>query len=144
MVSIATRIGYSIVGQAMGVAGVSVAIGGLYLFNERGSAAFMALFYLGMISLSSISGWLLALPLIVWVNNVNGLRFWLTLSAGTALGPVAVWSTILYNKIRNGSWNTFGSETQVYVMMGGCVAAIATLTFLLLLRRAERRAESEA
>jgi hypothetical protein len=87
----------------------------------------------------AIPGWVIAIPLVLLISRIDGWRFWMLLAVGASIGPIAIASFALWAWVaagENGRPDTFG---PAFFLLGTAVAAITTLTYLLLLHRAQRR-----
>jgi hypothetical protein len=78
-------------------------------------------------------GWLLGLPYVLLVRNCIGQRFWAYLALGSGIGPVLVLFAVLTRtdslSLTTDDYGTFCSSAVVSIL--------TTLTYLLLLRRAQ-------
>jgi hypothetical protein len=90
-------------------------------------------------SLFSMPGWLLALPLVMLVQSARGWRFWLLLAVGTAIGPAVLVAINVAEWLIGGRVGDLAPLDSSLHLTGACVAAIVSLVYLLLFRRAQRR-----
>jgi hypothetical protein len=93
-----------------------------------------------------IPGWILAFPIVFLARNLSGLRFWIWWAAGTCVGPA-----IMFGVAYGAPYILFRSHSYQEPSHGGVptwsgwfslatgVACVATLLFLLLLRREQGR-----
>jgi hypothetical protein len=93
-----------------------------------------------------IPGWVLALPIVFLAKELSGLRFWIWWAAGTCVGPA-----IMYGVAYGAPYFLFRSPSYQGASNGGIpvwsgwfslatgFAGVATMIFLLLLRREQRR-----
>lgn len=88
----------------------------------------------------SLVGWLIATPLILIINNVSGWRFWLYLGIGSSIGPILAYQGMILPFLR--SYKGHYSQAPAVIVMltiSALISCIATLSYLLLLRRAQNR-----
>ena len=89
----------------------------------------------------AVAGWIIAIPLILKINNVSGWRFWLYLGIGSSSGPIIVFVGLLALFIK---YPTFGHAQNTALIFVILIAIgifaipffVGTLTYLLLLRKA--------
>jgi hypothetical protein len=82
-------------------------------------------------------GWLISLPLVLTVSNIRGWHFWAKLAIGSAIGPIVMSGIALY-----GRWShpkSASSESYMFPLLATAISALASLFFLLLLRRAQNQ-----
>ena len=93
-----------------------------------------------VISLVSLQGWLVALPLILLINNISGWRFWMYLGIGSSIGPVITYLGILVPFLDSYKGH-YSQAPAVIVMLGVSfvISCLATTSYLLLLRGAQFR-----
>lgn len=130
------KMAYSLVGVIVGAA----TLAGLSLLFPGKSDDPIGLFFgvTLLIFAVSLAGWLLAIPLIVMVNNVSRWRFWLYLGIGSSIGPILAYLGMVSPFIRSYKGH-YDQTSAMLVIVGGSaiLSCIATLTYLLLLRRAQ-------
>lgn len=91
---------------------------------------------------AALAGWIIAIPLILMINNISGWRFWLYLGIGTSSGPIIVFAGLLgptfRYMIRSGDQITAAIYVTV-IALGFVVIPffVGTLTYLLWLRKAQ-------
>jgi hypothetical protein len=91
----------------------------------------------------AVAGWIIAIPLILKVNNVSGWRFWLYLGIGSSSGPIVVFVALLVPFIKYAT--RFGHAQNTAVIVVTLIALgffaipffVGTLTYLLVLRKAQ-------
>lgn len=92
---------------------------------------------------AAVAGWIVAIPLILRINDVSGWRFWLYLSIGSSPGPIIVFVAILVPVIKNATRIGHAQNTAVafvtLVTLGlfAIPFFVGTLTYLLWLRKAQ-------
>jgi hypothetical protein len=86
----------------------------------------------------SLAGWLIAIPLILMVNDVSRWRFWLYLGIGSSIGPALAYQGIVLPFLKSYQ-GRYDQTPAVLVMVGisAIISCIAALSYLLLLRRAQ-------
>ena len=87
----------------------------------------------------SAVGWILATPLVILGQRVNGWRFWIYLAIGAILGPLALEAVTAYVYLSSKNRGTYPSFSvaDIFALI---VSSLTTLIFLLLVRRANQRA----
>jgi hypothetical protein len=92
-------------------------------------------------------GWVFALPVVWIVTNIRTWRFWLYWVLGSCVGPLLMvaLSAIVFMVFPQNSSNTMFSSTLLpLVYLAGAVSSLTSLFYLLLLRRAQGRADRKA
>ena len=81
------------------------------------------------VSAVGVSGWLIAVPIVLLVRDYTGWRFWVWGATGLCIGPAMVFSACLFR---------FGfSNSELYFSVATAESALSTALYLLLvLRRA--------
>jgi hypothetical protein len=88
--------------------------------------------------------WILAIPLILTINNVSRWRFWLYLGIGTSPGPIFVFISVLLPVIHRATRIGHPQATAVAFVTLIALGVFAipffvgTLAYLLWLRRAQK------
>lgn len=133
------RILYSIISAiaSIFIFGIAVAIESLVTRGADPSGAFvlacLATSYLG------IPCWILALPIILWITNIEGWRLWGVFALGASLGPLVILGIASYTAISSTTFVGFAQGSGIFIWMAMGVSSLATLLYLLLLRRAQLR-----
>jgi hypothetical protein len=89
----------------------------------------------------AVAGWVIAIPLILKVNNASGWRFWLYLGIGSSSAPIIVFVGLLVLFIKYPPQSGHAQNTAVIlvtlILLGIFVipSFVGTLTYLLLLRK---------
>ena len=92
---------------------------------------------------AAVAGWIVAIPLILKINNVSGWRFWLYLGTGSSSGPIIVFVELLVPFIKHAArtgqaQNTaVGFVTLITLGLFAIPFFVGTLTYLLWLRNAQ-------
>lgn len=92
---------------------------------------------------AAVAGWIVAIPLILRINNVSGWRFWLYLGIGTSTGPTIVFLALLVPFIKRAIQidHTQNSAVAIVTLIALGLFAIpffvGSLTYLLCLRKAQ-------
>lgn len=84
----------------------------------------------------SIFGWLLGIPYVLLVRSGRGTRFWIFLALGSGIGPVIVFSPLLYSLLAHSSLPSEHADYST-VAISAAVSSLAALIYLLLLRRVQ-------
>ena len=89
---------------------------------------------------AAVAGWIIAIPLILIINDISGWRFWLYLGMGTSSGPILVFATILVPFIKHAMHNhtPASAVSSVILTTLGLFAIpffVGTLTYLSWLRK---------
>jgi hypothetical protein len=133
------KLAYSLVGVIVGAA----ALAGLSLLFPGKAEDPIGLFFgvTFLIFAVSLAGWLIAIPLILMINNIAHWRFWLYLGIGSTIGPILAYLGMIL-PLLNSYKGHYDQTPTILVMVGGSaiLSCIATASYLLLLRRAQRSA----
>jgi len=135
------RVGYSTIGFVVGVLSFSVwttvAAGSAGQENVVDPMLWLCV----VASIFALPGWLLALPMVLLVQRVDGWRFWAIWAIGTAIGPLVLIGFDLYEWLAGGRVGPCTDWGSSFHWTGAWVAAVTALVYLLLVRRAQRRSE---
>lgn len=133
------KLAYSLVGVILGAA----TLAGLSLLFPGKSEDPIELFFVVtfLIFGVSLAGWLIAIPLTLIVNNISRWRFWLYLGIGSSVGPILAYVGMILPFLRSYK-GQYGQTPAILVIVSGSaiLSCIATLAYLLLLRRAQMSA----
>lgn len=131
------KLAFSLVATFVGSAGFA-ALTMLFLGK---SEDFLESFALGsvLIFAVSLSGWVIAIPIILLVNDVAGWRFWLYLGIGTSVAPLIAYAGMIlpFLKSYKGPYDQTSAALAV-LGFSALISCIATLTHLVLLRRSQK------
>jgi hypothetical protein len=98
----------------------------------------------GMIGVFSfgIAGWVIAIPLVLKVNNISGWRFWLYLGIGGSYGPIILFFWFLLPGMRHVTQSVPVLFLTLIMMLGVLAVPffVGTLAYLLWLRKAQKSA----
>jgi uncharacterized oligopeptide transporter (OPT) family protein len=92
-------------------------------------------------------GWVFALPVVLIVTNIRKGRFWFYWVLGSCVGPllmVALSALVFIVFPQNSSNTMFSSALLPLVYLAAAVSSLTSLFYLLLLRRAQTRADARA
>jgi hypothetical protein len=92
----------------------------------------------------SVPGWLLAIPIVLFVRNISGWRFWIYFALGAVFGPALILGLAFYSAVRAPSFAGFPGNSMSVVYLAGAISAISSLVYLLLLRSAQKRSATFA
>jgi hypothetical protein len=90
---------------------------------------------------AAVAGWIVAIPLILKIDEVSGWRFWLYLGIGTSSGPIIVLLTFLVPFFRHVAPvpnNVVAFMTVIKLGLCAIPFFVGTLTYLLWLRKAQK------
>ena|ERR1035438_6285377 len=87
--------------------------------------------------LLSLPGWLLAIPAVLLVRDLRGLRFWIYLAMGSCIGPAIILGIAFYSALRSPNFVGFPENSLSTVCLAAGISSVTTLIYLLLLRRAQ-------
>jgi hypothetical protein len=79
------------------------------------------------VSIVGISGWLIAVPIVLLVRNYTGWRFWVWGATGLCIGPGVVFCACLV-------WFGF-FKSAPYFLLASAESALSTAVYLLLVLR---------
>jgi hypothetical protein len=120
----------------------STTLMGLSLFLPGKTEDLFETFSVGTAVLFAVSllGWLIASPLILIINNVSGWRFWLYMGIGSSIGPLLTYQGMILPFLRAYKGH-YSQAPALLVVLGTStlLSGLATLSYLLLLRRAQNR-----
>ncbi len=94
-------------------------------------------FFDSWVVLLSLPGWLLGIPLVLLVKNIRGWRFWMYWAIGVCFGPLLVLGVAFYNAARAPNFAGFPDSSMSIAWLAGAISGLATLFYLLLLRRGQ-------
>ena len=92
-------------------------------------------------------GWVFAVPVVLAVTNIRKWRFWLYWVLGSCVGPLLMLalSAVVFIVFPQNSTKTMISPAVLpLVSLAGAVSSLTSLFYLLLLRRAQSRADAQA
>jgi hypothetical protein len=96
--------------------------------------------FLKLGELLAFTGWVLSLPLVFMIPRVEGKSFWIFLASGSALGPLALVLTSLYDKMMYPGSDFLGPCWSADWVVASIIAStLATSLYLFLIRSKERR-----
>jgi hypothetical protein len=137
------RLFYSLISVvlAAGISGAAVMLQQL-LTNphaQLGAEAWLGsvVFFDYWVVLLSLPGWLLAIPAVLLVTNLQGWRFWMYLVLGSFIGPVLILAIAIYSSIQGPSFAGFSRDAVSTAFLAAAISCLTTLFYLLLLRRAQ-------
>jgi hypothetical protein len=84
-------------------------------------------------------GWLIAIPIVLAVTNLQGWRFWALLCVGAAIGPVVIFAFGVYGHLTSPrsafAWHAVRSLSAI----AAGVSTLTTLIYLCVLKKALSR-----
>jgi hypothetical protein len=93
-------------------------------------------------SIFAVPGWLISIPMVLVMRKFDGWRFWVSLVAGTMIGPALV--ETLYGEPRIIGWSGMPvgilGVSRIYVLLAAGVCFIGTSIYLYVYREASVRA----
>jgi hypothetical protein len=92
-------------------------------------------FITGMVFILSFPGWLLAIPIVLGVRDIDGWRFWVYFALGIGIGPLTLLGMKLYFSLASHAAFVPG-PIELYIRPVA-VSSLTTLIYLLLLRGAQ-------
>jgi hypothetical protein len=101
-------------------------------------------FFVVMVFLASLPGWLLAIPIVLAVRNIAGWRFWMYFALGTGIGPLWILGMGLYFSLVSPHHTGFAPGPIDLYYKALAVSSLTTLIYLLLLRRAQPAAANRS
>jgi hypothetical protein len=90
-----------------------------------------------------IPGWLVAAPLVLMVRNVGGWRVWALWAAGSCIGPALIYLIALLAFHGFAGFRSAAPEANDFLSLAATISCLATLLYLLLVRRSEAHAARE-
>jgi hypothetical protein len=93
-------------------------------------------------------GWLLALPIVMKIRQINGWRFGVLLILGSGIGPLVMLILVVSFDLYAGSTNKgnvsdWAPGARGWVYFATCISFLTTLFYLLYMRRAQRITNSK-
>jgi len=82
----------------------------------------------------SLPGWFVALPIVLFVSNTRGWRFWALLALGAGIGPLVMFVAALYFQITSPNSGPYAPEARNLVFLATCISTLATIFCLFGLR----------
>lgn len=93
-------------------------------------------FYFGAATfLCSLPGWVVAMPIVLFVSNFDGWRLWAMLALGAGIGPLVMFTVALYFQVTSPNPSHYAPEARNLVFLATGVSALTTLLYLLGVRR---------
>ena len=93
-------------------------------------------FYFGAaIFLCSLPGWIVAIPVVLFVSNFNGWRLWAMLALGVGIGPLVMFTVALYLQVTSPNPSHYAPEARNLVFLATAVSALTTVLYLFGVRR---------
>jgi hypothetical protein len=140
------RLIYSLVSVVVGAGiGGAVMTANEFITNAHGhiSALGLTVAVLGFdcwVVAFSLPGWVLAIPFVLLVKNIEGWRFWMYWVIGSCFGPALMVAVGLNNGLRSTNFELFFQNAMTMMRLAIPISCLTTLLYLLLLRRAQKRA----
>lgn len=90
-----------------------------------------------------IPGWLIALPVVLMVRNTRGWRFFAYWAVGSCIGPALIYVVALLAFHGFAGFRSAAPEANDFLYLSAAISCLATILYLLLLRRSEAHAARE-
>ena len=91
-----------------------------------------------MTILACIPGWLIAVPVVLIANDIQGWRFWLLWVVGSCIGPLLLLVFAMLAFQGSAGVSTSVPDIMDFVYLGAAVSCLSTTVYLLLLRWSQR------
>ena len=89
------------------------------------------IFYFGTATfLCSLPGWVVAMPIVLFVSNFNGWRLWAMLALGAGIGPLVMFTVALYFQVTSPNPGHYAPEARNLLFLATAVSALTTLFYL--------------
>jgi hypothetical protein len=140
------RLIYSLVSAVLGAGTCGAWVAGdQFVSNAHGNLSALGLstavlFFDPWVIFLSLPGWLLAVPVVLLVRNIQGWRFWMYWGLGLLFGPAMILGISLYSTVRAPNFAGFPGNSISLVYLAGAISGLSSLIYLLLLRRGQVRA----
>ena len=82
--------------------------------------------------IASLSGWLVAIPIVLLVRDYRGWRAWLWAAVGIGIGPTVIFGFALYGFINDPRSARFADGASGFFLLATLVSAVSTLGYLFL------------
>jgi hypothetical protein len=92
-------------------------------------------------------GWVFAVPVVLIVTNIRAWRFWFYWVLGSCVGPalmLALSALVFFVFPQNSSSTWFSPALLPLIYLAAAVSSLTSLFYLLLLRRAQSRADKRS
>jgi hypothetical protein len=85
--------------------------------------------------IASLSGWLVAIPIVLLVRDYSGWRLWLWGTVGICVGPSVIFGFILYGHLTDPSSAISFDGISGFLLYATLVSALTTCAYLFLASR---------
>jgi hypothetical protein len=85
-----------------------------------------------IVTVSSLAGWLVAIPIVLLVRDYWGWRLWLWGTVGFCIGPTVVFSVGLYGYLTDPFSGSFVAGISGFLLLATLVSALSTCAYLFL------------
>jgi hypothetical protein len=93
-------------------------------------------FYFGSVTFfCSLPGWFIAIPVVLFVSNFSGWRFWAMLALGAGIGPFVMLAIEVYFQVTSPNPSHYAPEARNLVFLATAVSALTTAFYLVVVRR---------
>jgi hypothetical protein len=121
------------------LASAAIAIGiGLAMFDLHSplrSILENCLYYSIFCFVFGLTGWILALPIVVFVSDPKGWKFWCVLATGVGIGPLVIFGIAIYGGVITSNFNMhFAPEAWNIVLVALTESSLTTVIYLALIR----------
>lgn len=136
----------SVVGSAVCGAGIPLeqAVASPHSHLTAMSLLTTIVFFDPLVIVASLCGWLVALPLVLFVTNVHGWRFWMFWVIGIGFGPAIISLVNWVAATRGLALADFTGGLSPALYVSAAISGFSSLIYLLLLRRSQTRAALRA
>jgi hypothetical protein len=130
---------YSLISIAAAVATVGILLWIKEVVTHKPDPLGSFIFFCIVTLYLGVPGWFLAMPFVLCVKNVRGWRLWMLLLVGCSVGPLVIVGVAIWTFARSGTLAGFAPEANGLFLMAMGVSTVATVVYLLLLRRDQLR-----
>ena len=86
-----------------------------------------------IVVIASLSGWLVAIPIVLLVRDYSGWRFWLWGAAGICIGPSVIFGLALYAFISDPRSAGFWASASGFLLLSTLVSIVSTCAYFFLM-----------
>lgn len=93
------------------------------------------LYFESVTFLCSLPGWFIAIPVVLFVSNFSGWRFWAMLALGAGIGPFVMFAIALYFQVISPNPSHHAPGARNLVFLATAVSTLTTALYLVVVRR---------
>lgn len=114
------------------VVGVGASLGDNLLYSGTHLDVSRLLISTFIVVVASLSGWLVAIPIVLLVRDYSGWRLWLWGAVGICIGPSVIFGIALYAFISDPRSAGFGAGASDFLLLATLISVFSTCGYLFL------------